>query len=97
MSDEQSTQAQLAALHPARGPERLASRTKALRIAFRAHRTRIDVQRYTPVTLLALLDALGQGDDARPGLDRLQWGGMTPGAPLSKPQPLFPRLDQLLG
>jgi len=49
--------AQLAALHPARGPERLASRTKALRIAFRAHRTRIDVQRYTPVTLLALLDA----------------------------------------
>ena len=50
-----------------------------------------------PGKCAALLDALGQGDDARPGPDRLQWGGMTPGAPLSKPQPLFPRLDQLLG
>lgn len=49
--------AQLAALHPARGPERLATRMKKLRIAFRAERLRVDVQRYTPVTTLALLDA----------------------------------------
>jgi hypothetical protein len=48
--------AQLAALQPKLSPERLAERTRALRIAFRARGFRVDVQRYTPATMLALLD-----------------------------------------
>ncbi len=41
-----------------------------------------------------LLDALGA--PAGTGPEILRWGGLTPGAPLEKPAPLFPRLDQLL-
>ncbi len=48
--------AQLSALQPTLSPERLAERTRALRIAFRARGFRVDVQRYTPATILALLD-----------------------------------------
>ena len=49
--------AQLAALHPGQGTERLAVRMRDLRVAFRSHRLLVDVQRYTPMTMLALLDA----------------------------------------
>lgn len=44
-----------------------------------------------------LQDALGcAGDRDRRGADLLAWGGLVAGSPLSKPAPLFPRLDQLL-
>jgi len=41
-----------------------------------------------------LLDALGAPMGT--GAELLAWGGLKPGAPLEKPAPLFPRLDQLL-
>jgi methionyl-tRNA synthetase len=44
-----------------------------------------------------LQDALGCGADReRTGPALLAWGGLPAGGPLSKPAPLFPRLDQLL-
>ncbi len=73
--------AQLAALQPKLSPERLAQRTRALRIAFRARRFRVDVQRYTPATILALLDRPPEvlADEVMDGRARLKaakvpWG-----------------------
>ena len=44
-----------------------------------------------------LQDALGCGGDRdATGPELLAWGGLQAGAELSKPAPLFPRLDQLL-
>jgi len=50
-----------------------------------------------PGKCAALQDALGcSADRDRRGAELFVWGGLPAGAPLTKPKPLFPRLDQLL-
>ncbi|MCO4772601.1 MAG: methionine--tRNA ligase [Deltaproteobacteria bacterium] len=50
-----------------------------------------------PSKCAELQDALGcAGDRDRTGADLLAWGGLQVGGELTKPSPLFPRLDQLL-
>lgn len=50
-----------------------------------------------PGKCAAAQDALGCASDREvTGPELFAWGGLQPGAPLSKPKPLFPRLDQLL-